>query len=452
MTRALLVLAALLVPAVASAKTPAEMEPLTWMSVPNTRLDSVQADPKLYADLQGNGFYTVVDAWNGAVVDTNRLRLVVWGGGHNDYYGNEMYAFDIEALQWMRLTDPTVEWNNCGDPNADGTANARHTYNGMQYVEHADRFFVSGGALNCTSGSCGADITWEFDFDTLTWTDRQATGDHSTMCENMSAYDPTTGTIYFGDVGGLYAYAWDDNTWTQLNQEYIYGKTGAIDPERGILVMVGGGEVFRYDIAGGDFEAEVSTAPALGGSTPGFVFDPQTDLFVAWNGGAVQTYDPDSGDWTEYDVPGAPEPTQQGIYGRWNYVPGVNAFILVTATDVDVHFFKLSEGGMIPEGESDGSSSGDGGGSESGTPDPDTGSATSGATASGSTSGPTSSGGSSDGPATDGATSGPATEDEGDGGCGCRTSTPASAWLLLLALGLRRRFGIEIAARPTTAS
>lgn len=440
------------VPAYAGGPTPAEMEPLTWLAVPDTKLQDVQSDPEVYVELQGNGFRMIIDAWNGGVLDTSRLRLVVWGGGHNDYYGNDMYAFDIASLSWSRLTDPTLDWAHCEDANGDGTANSRHSYNGMAYIEHADRMFLSGGALNCFQGGCGGGITWEFDFDALAWADREPAGSRSSGCGDVAAYDPAGGRVYFGDGGGLFAYSYDDNAWTQLNSDYIYNVTAAVDTMRNQLVMVGAGEVWSYDL-GGDFTRETWATTGgdafIGREAVGLDYDPTTDRIVGWRDGPVWVLDPESREWTSYEVAGAPEngPEDNGVYGRWRYVPDVNAFVLVTRTDTDVHFFKLSDGGRLPPpgGDDSGTSGADDGGDTS-VDD------TSGATA-------------DDGPATDAsasasatdptnATADPGTDDDGESGapaddddaasgCGCRTHdrTGALALLALFVVGRVRPRG-----------
>ncbi len=442
----------ILAPALAWAgQSPADMEPLTWMSVPNTQLDSVQADPRLYAELQGNGFQNIIAAWSGGVLDTTRFRLLIWGGGHNDYYGNEMYAFDILSMQWERLTDPTVDWNDCGDPNADGTANARHSYNGMAYIAHADRFFATGGALNCTIGSCGAEPTWTFDFETTQWDNRQPRGSHVTGCENNAAYDPDTQRVYYGSAGGLFAYDYGANAWTMVASDYIESMTSAIDTTRGLLVMVGNNSVYAYDVGAGDFRRQdwstAGSGDLLTDSPPGFDYDPTTDRFVGWRGGAVYALDPESQQWTAYDVEGGPS-HDDGVYGRWRYVPEINAFIAVTATDTDVYFFKFSEGGEIPPpppgGETGDSGSGDGDSSAGG---PDSGGAPDSTGSSGSSNTNGDPGGTSS-PATGGGaggSSGAASDGGGDLGCGCRarpgdygTRGWWAAAVLLLA-GRRRR-------------
>ena len=75
----------------------------SWLSVPNTRMDAVAPSASQYPNIQGvEGVSAVMDDWCGAAFDTRRNRLIVWGGGHNGYYGNELYAFDVDLLKWFR--------------------------------------------------------------------------------------------------------------------------------------------------------------------------------------------------------------------------------------------------------------------------------------------------------------------------------------------------------------
>src|SRR5262245_64156658 len=65
----------------------------------------------------------------------------------------------------FRSTDPTPDPADGGQKNADGTPNARATYNGLAYIAHADRLFALGGDL---AGShrgflTRADILWTFE-------------------------------------------------------------------------------------------------------------------------------------------------------------------------------------------------------------------------------------------------------------------------------------------------
>ncbi len=123
-----------------------DLRPGEWYEVPNSHLLDVGADPT-ELNLSGSISRGLMAAWSGGVFDTKRDRLIIWGGGHNDYGGNELYAFDVNLLRWLRLTEPTPNPNRCQEVNSDGTPVARHTYNGLAYIANGDRCFAFGGDL-----------------------------------------------------------------------------------------------------------------------------------------------------------------------------------------------------------------------------------------------------------------------------------------------------------------
>lgn len=322
----------------------------SWYVVPNTQLSSVFPDQSW---LEANNIFgaigpeAVVLAWGGGVLDTLNNQLLVWGGGHNDYYGNEVYSFDIDNLSWSRLTDPSVNVNRCGDPNPDGTPNSRHTYNGLSFIEHAGVMFASGGALACEAGHCGADITWVFDPISKTWVNRQPSGPHQTECEDASAYDPVSKLVFFGDaLGGLEAYDYDNNIWSDLNDDsWTYNSmTFVVVPNRRLLVAIGNGRVLSHDIGAGNYvpvSRSSSGASALvSSSAPGVDYDPVRDRITAYNGGAIYLLDPDSWQWSSVNPPGGPPSPSQSLFGRWRYVPDYDVFIAVTDPYENVYFYK----------------------------------------------------------------------------------------------------------------
>jgi len=91
------------------------------------------------------GLCAITEAWNGAVFATgigDSGAMVVFGGGHNDYFGSDVHAFDLQSRQWSRLTDGYTN----GDPGAygagavyadaeypDGSPLPPHTYEYVQY-------------------------------------------------------------------------------------------------------------------------------------------------------------------------------------------------------------------------------------------------------------------------------------------------------------------------------
>lgn len=90
-----------------------------------------------------------MSAWSGGDYDTKRDRLIVWGGGHMDYGGNELYTFDIVTMKWRNENNPnttlTIDKNS---PESayymDGTPVSRHTYNYIKYVPYLDLFCSFG--------------------------------------------------------------------------------------------------------------------------------------------------------------------------------------------------------------------------------------------------------------------------------------------------------------------
>src|SRR5262245_61968361 len=75
--------------AIASAQAATIPTSIGWYDIPNTHLRSVCPPDNFNGS--GYSFRTncnnVLDAWNSAVLDTLRNRLIIWGGGHNDYAG-----------------------------------------------------------------------------------------------------------------------------------------------------------------------------------------------------------------------------------------------------------------------------------------------------------------------------------------------------------------------------
>ncbi len=357
----------ILLAALAAQSTPDSMPANSWLEVPNTKMRAVDPCPARtcsYSAVEGQS--AVIDDWNGAALDTTRSRLICWGGGHYGYYGNELYAFDVPTLRWLRLTNPTDPPTAGSDTNWDGTPQSRHSYNGVAYIAHADRFFAFGGS-GCTIGNSGFPPTtnvWTFNFGTLpygpgNWRNQQAGGFRPHAGEGSNAaYDPVTRKVWFGEGWnsnpstrwGLFSYDIDANTWTQHTNESVFSaSTSCIDTKRGLLVVVGRGRMDVYNIRSGtptrQSWATTGGAAIIGASAPGIDYDPVADRIVGWSSGPVYVLDPDTKVWTVNNPAGAPAPGLNGTYRRWSYVPSVNAFVLVTHVDRNVFFYKLMAGG-----------------------------------------------------------------------------------------------------------
>jgi hypothetical protein len=331
-----------------AADSPKDLAADRWMEVPKSSLKTVIADAKTFPKIQGNsGPRSVIIAWCGAALDSKRNRLVLWGGGHGDYYGNELYAFDINKQAWERLTDPFPTPVMDKEINADGSPNSRHTYNGLAYIDHADRFFGQGGSL-AGVGFAKCDQSWTFNFAEKKWENRKPTGDlPGGGIGQCCAYDPQSKKVYYGNDKGLFAYDYDANKWSKWSGENFYYQTLAVDIKRGLLIGAGNKTLFAYDLkqAGSkrqDWKTQGAEELVQAGN-PGLDYDPVADKLVGWHKGKVYILDIEKKAWTVKDAPAGPKESINGTYGRWRYLPAVNAFILVADWD-KVYFYKHTSG------------------------------------------------------------------------------------------------------------
>ncbi len=364
----------------------------SWYEVPNSALNNDPAEaqesefPGIWGIRGGGGQRSANGKFpfSGGILDTKRDRLLIWGAGHNAYYGNELYAFNLQDFTWDRITDPSppTNVNQCVSVLADGNPNSRHTYYNLDYIPEVDSMFVSpGGATSCGSGGLDRS-TWLFDFEaneadrTQGWinrggvargTDRNATVGRPipSYSPTSSAYDPNSGLVYSVGSSGLFDYNVETNFWRKLNGTRINNNGGpsdrgmVIDPKRNKIVVVGGGEVAVYDLdnddgriyqkqlwatTGNEFQS-TSAEGGRGRYRPGVNYDPVLDRIVVWNGGAAQALNMDTREWEPLAV--APQiPFSSGTYGRFRYSPTQNAYVVVNSGRDNVLIFKASN---IPE-------------------------------------------------------------------------------------------------------
>lgn len=328
-----------------------DLKPGCWYEVPNSHLYDVR--PTGYSA-------NVMSPWSGGAYDTKRERLIVWGGGHGDYGGNEIYVFDVATLKWARLNDPSPDpggEDTDGDRRlADGTPGSRHTYDYLEYIpDPIDRFFVGGGSGVYRDGQNKDFNTYYFDFNTLQWETKMVLGAPASIGATTD-YDPVTGCVYQG-LGHLYKWDTQTNLWTQ---EITYSNPGqevtaALDPKRRKYVLIGQEAGWLFDLNAGSGQALASTGATeiQRPSGPGFVYDSISDKFVAWKGGTdVYTLDMDTRVWTKH-APASINtvvPTQAtgcGTYGRFRYIPSRNLFIGVNGVTENVYFYRLTT--VVPD-------------------------------------------------------------------------------------------------------
>ena len=344
-----------------------------WYRFPDSKLEAVAPKEEVSGTIK-----SVMAAWSGGVYDTDRDQLVVWGGGHKDYAGNEVYAFgplSSPAPKWRRLTEPSLPAADNTARGKDGRPVSRHTYNLLTYLPAPYNKMMSCGIGSRHSdgyGAAGVDF-YDFSVDGLQgqpWSVGPDAPSNSYATSAFCVYNPATQQVWYQDMGAsnsqLQRFDVAKNRWsTHVKFNPDSEPTAAIDPRRNWLVSTGQRNGTRlYDLNKPDREplklATEGPRAVEEGKFPGFVHDPVNDQFVGWSGGA-QVYglaiprDAKRGPWVWAPIPLDPGndvvPTElagkrmagyvTGTFGRFRYVPSLHGVVLVNGTDEDVYFFKL---------------------------------------------------------------------------------------------------------------
>jgi hypothetical protein len=102
-----------------------------------------------------SGPMAIVNAWSSFAWDSNSGNMLLWGGGHANYAGNEMYVWNGGNGAWSRgslssRTLGTVDGSFIVDNAAPQSA---HTYDGNLYLPINNMFMTLGGAAYNSGGN-----------------------------------------------------------------------------------------------------------------------------------------------------------------------------------------------------------------------------------------------------------------------------------------------------------
>jgi hypothetical protein len=338
---------------------------------------AVHANPAL--DAIGDNTWALVDsgglaapngilAYSGMAYDSARQKLLVFGGGHCDYEGNEVWEFDIATLSWKRLYEPDPAPDGlsaanfsdqypgaifypAGEPISEARPMTRHTYDTVEFLSATGEMFVTGNytygggtGLGCSGNSVsycwGCSDTWSYDPTLNHWTFRNTSKQPVPSGIAAAADDPTSGTMYVLDRNGIWSYRVQADTWTELAPSGAAPPTSIeivaeYDSKRHVIYRFGGESpttngLWRYDIDGNswtELHPSGSAPPAAGGW--GLAYDKVNDVVVAYRGGAgTWIYDPTANSWMQANPttdPGSPD----RVHGDLKYDPANNVTLLV---------------------------------------------------------------------------------------------------------------------------
>jgi len=104
--------------------------------------------------------------------------MIVFGGGHNDYFGSDVHAFDLASRQWRRISDGFVVGGDrdygagATYPDSaypDGSPLPPHTYGYVQYDPVGNDYILMKGQTELGRSVKAVAIPHLFNLDTLRW-------------------------------------------------------------------------------------------------------------------------------------------------------------------------------------------------------------------------------------------------------------------------------------------
>ncbi len=351
----------------------ADLLPGEWYEVPASALTRYKPDPEP-PGLGGYGGLT--GAWNGGAFDVARDLFIIWGGGHSDYSGNEIYAFDVNTLSWSRLTEPTPASEidvPIQDPDKcvylDGRPRSLHSYDSLEVIPGLG--FCIGGKGAYPDGAVCNKQFWCNDFSKQSnamagWYRPPGLNILGPFNYQSVNYDSLTNVLYQSgkNQGGWQRlYALDLNAdvpaWKILskagNAPASVGDVAAIDRVNQILLVVGKKGQLYWDLTASGVWSPTSNYDSITGPrivadarAPGLEWDEVNQKFIAWVGGtSTYAYDFLTNSWrvcsqSPLNITSPSAPESNGTYGRFQYVPSKNAYVLYNQVEANVFLYRLS--------------------------------------------------------------------------------------------------------------
>lgn len=334
------------------------------------------------------GVRSVFTAWCGGVLNTVGIYrggsfvpgsfMVVFGGGHGDYGGNELYAYgplDSDAPTWSRITDPTLPAPNNVARTAEGYPVSRHTYDTLQFVPGLNQM-ICAGTPGYYSLGFGFDTVDAFDFDVnpavsnpwlnydAGWNDGSAGG--ASSINGTTGYDPLTNKIWNlgqGNVVRLKSFDAGTGTWTVHYKDNPNGPSNAkasLDYTNKLYVFRSdAGDVYAQDL--NNPTSAIYTPTCTGTAPPAsnttMEWDAVGNRHVLWPGSGSTVYfltpgaNPgpggDAWTWSSHTPSAGATPANgdtNGVYGRYRMAtfPWGRGIVLLPAYNAPGVFYRMS--------------------------------------------------------------------------------------------------------------
>lgn len=259
-------------------------EPNTWVQANvNSFLDTVVSPSDLPVGGLGNSA-AVVYAWSSFAWDDENGNLLLWGGGHANYEGNELYIWNGSSGNWGLGSLPSYVLQSDSSlviPSKDGPQSA-HTYQNNCYLPNNKAFHTFQGAAAPSGGPMEEIVTysphvtrrvgsWSFD---LSKADPNKVGGADGTGFDTSRLGSNAWNLHYDRIDSVGPLVYDLTAFSHV------GSAAAICDEDGVDVayftLDAGGSGFPYwcryefgDIRSGGRD----TFSKIGNTSDGVIFD-----------------------------------------------------------------------------------------------------------------------------------------------------------------------------------
>lgn len=345
-----------------------EAPPMTWSTIPDTKLERLLVDPRGKASNRAL-------VWCGAGLKHDGSEMFVATGGHGDGSSNAIYSIRLgdETPAWVRRNEPTPAELIVTDASRylDGRPTSRHTYWNIQFNQSRNLLMFFGSAA--TYGTGGRHFPDVDAFDPVS-NDYLPAGSFPPVPVAMGpdrpiVMDDQDNCYHQSSAGSAVISRWDNdtNTWTNLpgtRNTFQNNVPMVFDGSRGRLVRFDRTRPVIFPLPG----AEQTIGPNYSGPAASSIGrracavvipaigSPLDDRYIVVRfnktgqapGEGVELYvvDPDTFEVSVAPIAGVKPVLHSAsgvgsFYGRFTYVPGLNIIAFAERETRDVFFIPL---------------------------------------------------------------------------------------------------------------
>jgi hypothetical protein len=313
-------------------------------------------------------------AYSGGWYDPEHHQFCIFGGGHYNYSGNEVWCLDIAKLSWKEMYPPDVvtippyeggdqgAYNNfdnkkypgalfspAEEPITEAKPMSRHTYDQLEYIDGLGALLWGGIAwgdidmpwcVRCPD-------TWVFDFAGVGWRylyDGKNPSPNKSPGVGASAYSGENNILYSKVLQETWSYDPEKNRWSKINTRgeppWTIEGTLEYDPNHQNLYFFGGNyeanfALWKFDIRKSAWKPLKPQGDGPTGDSnygPGMAYDSKNDALMIYSGGTIWAYHPSSDSWETLRPEFHPSDTSY-VFGRFRYDPVNNGFWLHAPDD-----------------------------------------------------------------------------------------------------------------------